>query len=63
MKLQNDIELENTRRKLSRLRQLISQKERAAHSAGHDISVESMKAMAEKLVAEIHEYERTHQTA
>jgi hypothetical protein len=64
MKLQNDTELENTRKKLARLKELIEQKDRTStRLASHDLSLESMKAMADKLAVEIREYERSHQTA
>ncbi|MCY2950721.1 MAG: hypothetical protein NTU53_01940 [Planctomycetota bacterium] len=62
MKLQNEQELENTRRKLTELEALI------ARNAGKpnrtpisDLSLQSMKQMATKLRAEILEYEQAHQ--
>ncbi len=63
MKLLNDAELENTRRKLSKLEHLIDKKVQSKHrSAAYEISMESMKATAEKLRDEITEYEASDQT-
>jgi len=64
MKLQNEIELQNTRRKLSALQELIALKEKGpGTSAAHEIALQGMKSTEMKLLAEIEEYERTHQTA
>lgn len=64
MKLQNEIELQNTRRKLSALEELIAAKTNSSDvSAARKIALQGMKSTAQKLRAEIEEYERTHQTA
>lgn len=64
MKLQNLTELQNTRRKLADLEELIARKERSpGGSPAREFSLESMKAMARKLQSEIDEYLRAHQTA
>jgi hypothetical protein len=64
MRLRDDNELENTRRKLAGLLDLIEKKvERGPRSPAHEWSLESMKEMARQLKAEIDEYERSHQTA
>jgi hypothetical protein len=64
MKLQNDTELQNTRRKLSALEELMAAKDKAPESsAAREFAVQGMKSMAQKLRAEIEEHERTHQTA
>lgn len=63
MTLRNEIELENTRRKLSKLEQLIEQKVKAVErSSAYEISLKSMRATAEKLRLEILQYEASHQT-
>jgi hypothetical protein len=64
MKLTDENQLENTRRKLAGLLALIDKKEDATirHPA-HEDSVRSMKRFADKLRAEIEEYEQSHQTA
>ena len=64
MALRNDIELENTRRKLAGLEELIA-KRRNEPDAGESraISLETMNRRAQKLRLEIQEYERKHQTA
>jgi hypothetical protein len=65
MKLQNEIELQNTRRKLAALEELMAAKDNEAPAApaARQLTLQSMKSMAQKLRAEIEEYERTHQTA
>ena len=64
MKLQNDVELENTRRKLAALKSLMQSKEGSASgSPATDWSLESMRRFAMQLQAEVEEYERAHQTA
>jgi hypothetical protein len=64
MKLKNEIELENTRRKLASLEQLIAAKVAGPpQSKAHEWSLETMQSLARKLRAEIEEYEKTHQTA
>lgn len=64
MKLQNEVELQNTRRKLSALEELLAAKEKAnERSSAHEFSLQGMKATAQKLRAEIEEYERSHQIA
>lgn len=64
MKLQNEIELENTRRKLAELQAMISTKENSpTRGPAYEISLESMRALAQKLEAEIAEYQRAHQPA
>jgi len=64
MKLTNETQLENTRRKLAGLLRLIDKEEQetVGHPA-HDISLRSLKRFADKLRAEIEEYEQSHQTA
>lgn len=64
MKLTDQNQLENTRRKLSGLLALIEQKERdtVRHPAYRD-SLKTMKRFADKLRAEIEEYEQSRQTA
>lgn len=63
VKLTDENQLENTRRKLSGLLALIEHKERdtVRHPAHRD-SLKSMKRFADKLRAEIEEYEKRHQT-
>ncbi len=64
MKLRNEIELQNTRRKLAALEDLISAKElKAEVTSSREFSLQGMKTTAQKLRAEIEEYVRTHQTA
>lgn len=64
MKLQNEIELQNTRRKLSALEELIAAKANSPDvSAVREIALQGMKSTAQKIRSEIDEYERTHQTA
>jgi hypothetical protein len=64
MRLQNETELENTRRKLAALTSLILKKEQSAPmTPAADWSLETMRAAARQLRAEIEEYERAHQTA
>lgn len=63
MNLHNDQELQNTRRKLAGLQTLIRKKlESPAGSAASELSLESMRRRERKLLAEINEYERRHQT-
>ena len=64
MKLANENELENTRRKLCGLLSLIENKERDTvhHPASQD-SLKTMNRFADKLRDEIEEYEKSHQTA
>ena len=64
MKLTDENQVQNTRRKLTGLLALIDKKEHASepHPARAD-SLRSMKRFADKLLAEIHEYEQSHQTA
>ena len=64
MKLTDENELENTRRKLTGLLALIEYKERdtVRHPAHRD-SLKSMKRFADKLHTEIEEYEQSRQTA
>ena len=64
MKLTDQNQVENTRRKLSGLLALIEDQERdtAGHPAHRD-SLMTMKRFADKLRAEIEEYEQSHQTA
>ena len=64
MKLANENELENTRRKLCGLLSLIENKERdtVRHPAYQD-SLKTMNRFADKLRAEIEEYEQSRQTA
>ena len=64
MKLKSDREFDNSQRKLNELLKLIEKKERSPmHSAAREISLESMKLMANRLRAEVEEYERAHQTS
>jgi hypothetical protein len=61
-RLKNEQELQNTRRKLSRLLELIAKKEQfPTGSHASEISMESMKRFAAQLRAEIEEYEQAHQ--
>lgn len=61
-RLKNEQELQNTRRKLSRLLELIAKKEQSpTGSQASDMSTESMKRFAAQLRAEIEEYEQAHQ--
>jgi hypothetical protein len=63
-KLRNETELENTRRKLASLVELIAVKEGSASPApARDWSLESMRRLAGQLRSEIEEYEASHQTA
>lgn len=63
MKLKDDLELANTQRKLAELQTLIEKREQSSgDSPAHELSLESMRRFAEKLRAEIKEYERAHQT-
>jgi hypothetical protein len=63
MKLANDTELANTRRKLDALEKLIQKSEQSRSSASaQDLSLESMRRFARKLRREIIEYENSHQT-
>jgi hypothetical protein len=64
MRLKTDIEFDNSQRKLNELLKLIEKRERSPkRSAAYEISLESMKLMANRLRAEIEEYERAHQTS
>jgi hypothetical protein len=64
MRLKNDREFNNSQRKLNELLRLIESKERSSiRSAAYEISLESMKLMANRLRAEVEEYERAHQTS
>ena len=64
MTLQNDTQLENTRRKLSELQALLREKaESPPLNAAHDWAVEGLKRWERKLLEEIHEYEAMHQRA
>jgi hypothetical protein len=64
MKLKSDREVENSQRKLAELLKRIEAKERVqSPSQAHALSLESMKHMANRLRAEIEEYERAHQTS
>ena len=63
MTLRDEIELQNTRRKLSKLEQLIDEKVKAVdRTSAYEISLKSMRATAEKLRREILQYEESHQT-
>ncbi len=62
MKLKDDIELANTQRKLADLEVLIRKRESSREKPpGHELSLLSMRRFAEKLRAEILEYEQAHQ--
>ncbi|MGD0770523.1 MAG: hypothetical protein ABSB42_20245 [Tepidisphaeraceae bacterium] len=62
MRLKDDRERNNSQRKLGELLKLIEKKEQSSmRSAAYEISLESMKVMANRLRAEIEEYERAHQ--
>jgi hypothetical protein len=64
MRLKNDREFNNSQRKLGELLKLIEKKEQSSmRSAAYEISLESMKLMANRLRAEVEEYERAHQTS
>lgn len=64
MKLANDKELENTRRKLFELEALMADKEAAVvKGPAHDAALRGMRRFADKLRAEITEYEQAHQRA
>ena len=62
MKLKNGRELENSQRKRSELLRLIQKKEQSpSTSPASHLSLDSMKRMAQRLRAEIDEYERARQ--
>ena len=62
MRLKNEHELHNSQRKLAELLRLIEAKQNSpADSAAHQLSLDSMKRMAERIRSEIEEYERTGQ--
>jgi hypothetical protein len=62
MRLKNDQELKNTKRKLSGLLEVIEQDERTPNDLpGRELSLRSLRRFAEKLRLEIEEYEQAHQ--
>ncbi|MGA2442177.1 MAG: hypothetical protein ABSH08_14580 [Tepidisphaeraceae bacterium] len=64
MRLKDDRERNNSQRKLNELLRLIEKKERSSmRSAAYEMSLESMKVMANRLRAEVEEYERAHQVS
>ena len=64
MTLQNDRQLSNTRGKLMELEALIAKKEaNPTGSQAYELSLRSMRRLAQQLRAEIEEYQRSHQAA
>ena len=62
MRLTNERELQNSQRKLAELLRLIEAKQDSAPvSAAHQLSLDSMKKMTQRIRAEIEEYQRTGQ--
>ena len=58
MKLENDVQLKNTRWKLSLLENLLREKNADPNPGpAHDASVQSLEQLAQKLRKEIEEYE------
>ena len=63
MKLANETELVNTRRKLAGLQALIRNKDLCPpHSPAYEASRRSLKRFAEKLADEIREFEQRHES-
>ena len=64
MRLKNDNQLLNTQRKLADLEKLIREEEQLVKKPpAHELSLKTMRRFAEKLRAEIVEYEQAHQKA
>jgi hypothetical protein len=62
MTLKNEHELQNSQRKLAELLKLIELKQSSpTTSAAHELSLDSMKKMAQRIRAEIDDYERAGQ--
>ena len=62
MRLKSSDELDNTQGKLSELLKLIEKKEQTpTNSPAYHASLDSMRKTAQKLRAEINEYEAAHQ--
>jgi len=64
MRLKNETQLLNTQRKLAGLEKLIREEEKLREKPpAHELSLKTMRRFAEKLRAEISEYEQAHQKA